>query len=170
MCIRDRFKSLQNNEHVLLLAIADGITVQELNEGPLAMFAFGNNVVQINEPSPHQRYVYFKTIANLLKMKPTEYMESRKRRTPIAELPAIETQATEVDEDGNVLTEAEIQKRELRKYQHQDMKLKNTLKIKLSGLMDLFKNRYKRFRKPPIDDALLIHLFDPTVYLSLIHI
>ena len=27
--------------------------------------------------------------------------------------------------------------------------------------MDLFKNRYKRFRKPPIDDAFLVHLFEP---------
>lgn len=30
--------------------------------------------------------------------------------------------------------------------------------------MDLFKNRYKRFRKPPIDDTFLIHLFEPETF------
>lgn len=157
------FRSLQSNENVVLLAIADGLSRAEIEDGPLAMFSFGPNIVNINEPSPHQRFMYFKTVADLIKMKPSQYIESRKRKKPLPKLPVVET-SQEIDENGRLLTEEEKLRLELKKFQHQDMKLKNTLKIKLSGLMDLFKNRYKRFRKPPIDDTFLIHLFEPETF------
>ncbi|BAO38113.1 TAT-binding homolog 7 [Kluyveromyces marxianus DMKU3-1042] len=156
------FRSLQSTDNVVLLAIADGLSRSEINEAPLSMFAFGSNVIEIHRPSSSQRHEYFQSVADLVKMKPTQYIESRKRKKPLKQLPvADEPLPHEVDETGRVLTEEERLKLELKKFQHQDMKLKNTLKIKLSGLMDLFKNRYKRFRKPPIDDAYLVHLFEP---------
>lgn len=157
------FRSLQSNENVILLAIADGLSRTEVEKGPLGMFSFGSNVIEINEPSPHQRFMYFKTASDLIKMKPTQFMETRKRKKPLPKLSVVEC-SNETDENGRVLTETEKLRLELKQFQHQDMKLKNTLKIKLSGLMDLFKNRYKRFRKPQIDDAFLIHLFEPEAF------
>lgn len=47
-----------------------------------------------------------------------------------------------------------------------DLKTLSQLKVKLGAILDGFKNRYRRFRKPVIDDIYLAHLFeepDPTV-------
>lgn len=44
-----------------------------------------------------------------------------------------------------------------------DLQLTNMLKIKLSSIMDALRNRYKRFRKPMVDDYDLIHLFEPQI-------
>ncbi|PRT56045.1 Tat-binding 7 [Wickerhamiella sorbophila] len=46
-----------------------------------------------------------------------------------------------------------------------DLKTLSQLKVKLGAILDGFKNRYRRFRKPVIDDIYLAHLFeepDPT--------
>ncbi|AGO10592.1 AaceriABR139Wp [[Ashbya] aceris (nom. inval.)] len=167
MTLASLFRSLKTNERVLLLAIAEGFTEEDLHNTPLSSFGFDLNIVSIREPSTAQRHNYFKTLIELLKMKPTKFREKRKRKKPLPVLPVCDTPSNDdIGSDGELLTEDEKLRRKLKSYHHQDMKLKNTLKIKLSGLMDLFKGRYKRFRKPPIEDALLIHLFEPEAYAS----
>ncbi|AEY95199.1 FABR139Wp [Eremothecium gossypii FDAG1] len=167
MTLASLFRSLKTNERVLLLAIAEGFTEEELHNTPLSLFGFDLNIVSIREPSTAQRHNYFKTLEELLKMKPTKFREKRKRKKPLPVLPVCDTPSNDdIGSDGELLTEDEKLRRKLKSYHHQDMKLKNTLKIKLSGLMDLFKGRYKRFRKPPIEDSLLIHLFEPEAYAS----
>ncbi|CCD23112.1 chromatin segregase YTA7 NDAI_0B00780 [Naumovozyma dairenensis CBS 421] len=156
-------RSLQGSEKILLLAIGEDISSDQIASEPLSQLSLSRNIFYLKEPSTKQRTEYFNTIASLLKTKPTSFHQLQKRAKPLAKLPTVESQVSpeNLDSNGNPLSKNDILRKKLRSFQHQDMKLKNILKIKLSGLMDLFKNRYKRFRKPPIDDALLIHLFEP---------
>ncbi|CEP64038.1 chromatin segregase YTA7 LALA0_S10e00804g [Lachancea lanzarotensis] len=156
--------TLENSERVLLLAIASGLKDQDFSEGILSPLDLGKGIFDVTRPSDIQRRLYFGTITKLLRMRPSNFALGRKRSKPLPKLP-IATKAATVeilDENGQPLTEEAKLVSNLKAHQAHDMKLKNTLKIKLSGLMDLFKNRYKRFRKPPIDDAALVHLFEPT--------
>lgn len=157
------FRSLKSNERVLLLGVSDFLQDSELIDGPISHLGFSRNTCYIQEPSSLQRNEYFTSIAEVLKMRPTSFKTKRKRRKPLPVLPLVKPNVSSdsFDQNGNTLSSTEALRKKLKSFQHQDMKLKNVLKIKLSGLMDLFKNRYKRFRKPPIDDAFLIHLFEP---------
>lgn len=157
-------RSIQTSDNVVLLAIGDGIEDADLSDGPLSLFSFDENVIRIRAPSSKQRQKYFETLSDILRMRPIDFMEHKKRSSPIEQLPIVESEPVELDDEGNILNEDAKIKRDLIKFQHEDMRLKNTLKIKLSGLMDLFKNRYKRFRKPPIDDSFLVHLFEPEAF------
>ena len=155
-------RSLKSKEKILLLGIADSPS-DELNfDDYLSQLSFHNNIFNIENPQKDERTEYFETMAKVLEMKPTEFSTERKRSKPLEELPVVAPSELpeNLDENGKPLPEDEILRRKLKKFQHQDMKLKNVLKIKLYGLMDLFKNRYKRFKKPTIDDAFLVHLFE----------
>lgn len=156
-------RSLKSNEKVLLLAIAEDLN-QATNSTLSSLGFVSQSTVKLAKPSSKQRHKYFESLGHFLTMKPTDFMTSKKREKPLPKLPLAEKLEKSVDEEGNLLTDEMKLIKDLRAFQGQDMKLKNALKIKLSGLMDLFKNRYKRFRKPPIDDALLIHLFEPEGY------
>ena len=156
-------RSLQSKERVLLLAVGEALTPEVIQTEPFSHLSFESNIYDLRTPSKTERARYFEPIRTLLKTKPTSFNTRRKRKQPLPKLPPVEinTLPINLDENGNPLSEEEILRKRLKSFQHQDMKLKNVLKIKLSGLMDLFKNRYKRFRKPPIDDSFLIHLFEP---------
>lgn len=161
-------QSLRSDEKVLLLAVADEIVSSEKDfYEQILSLGFDNNFLSIREPSPNQRYQYFKTIGDFLKIKPSTFKEKKRRKKslPVLKLANIPND-DDLDENGNPLSPEEKLRKELKSYHYQDMKVKNTLKIKLSGLMDLFKSRYKRFRKPPIEDSFLIHLFEPETYQS----
>ncbi|CAI4063048.1 hypothetical protein SKDZ_07G5080 [Saccharomyces kudriavzevii ZP591] len=157
------FRSLQSNEKVLLLCLAENLDISEVENGILSDFDFGKNFFQLNKPSIENIKEYFSNLIELLRTKPSNIPTKRKRSKPLPELPKVVSSSTPTnfDENGEPLSKEELLRRKLKSFQHQDMRLKNVLKIKLSGLMDLFKNRYKRFRKPPIDDAFLVHLFEP---------
>ncbi|QID85314.1 TAT-binding protein-like protein 7, AAA ATPase [Saccharomyces pastorianus] len=157
------FRSLQSNEMVLLLCLAEDLNISEIKDGILSDFAFDRNIFHLNKPSIQNIMAYYSNLIELLKTKPSDIPMKRKRVKPLPELPKVISNATltNFDENGEPLSENEVLRRKLKTFQHQDMRSKNVLKIKLSGLMDLFKNRYKRFRKPPIDDAFLVHLFEP---------
>lgn len=156
-------RSLHGNEKVLLLGISENLQLSDIIGGPIEHFEFGKECFIMKEPTKHQRDDFFGFIAQLLRMKPTLFITNRKRRKPLPELPL--AQDNQKSDDKNKSEDASSSDDSLRKklksFQRQDMRLKNVLKIKLSGLMDLFKSRYKRFRKPPIDDAFLVHLFEP---------
>ncbi|QLL30240.1 hypothetical protein HG536_0A00570 [Torulaspora globosa] len=155
-------RSLQGEERILLLAVSESSKATTA-DSPIKFLEFGNNVIHIRKPSASQRTNYFNSLPELLKMKPTFFITTRKRRKPLPKLPL----AKDYDASGGPIDSErklgsdEILRKKLKSFQHQDMRLKNLLKIKLSGLMDLFKSRYKRFRKPPIEDSMLIHLFEP---------
>ena len=155
-------RSLQSSERILLLGVAEMLSKEDLMDEPLSQLSFFNNIFCIDRPSKEQRKRYFERLGEILNMKPTEFELERKRKKPLPKLPLAgrETIASNLDENGNLLSPEEVLRRKLKSFQYQDMKLKNVIKIKLSGLMDLFKNRYRKFRKPPIEDSLLVHLFE----------
>ncbi|GAV53817.1 hypothetical protein ZYGR_0AK03190 [Zygosaccharomyces rouxii] len=157
------FRSLQSNEKVFLLGISEFHKNTDILDGPLSYFEFSGNICHIDVPSIKQRSNYFTSIAKVLHMKPFEFKTKRRRRKPLPALPPVKSESSldNTGENGEILSSSEALRRKLKTFQHQDMRLKNILKIKLSGLMDLFKNRYKRFRKPPIEDDYLVHLFEP---------
>lgn len=156
-------RSLQSNDRVLLLGIAETLTKEDLMEEPLSQLSFYNNVFNIEKPSKKQRRKFFHRVSSVLAMKPSEFKLEKKRKKPLPKLPPAgrETIPSNLDDEGNLLSPEDVLRRKLKTFQYSDMKLKNVIKIKLSGLMDLFKNRYRKFRKPPIEDALLVHLFEP---------
>lgn len=163
MTLSSLMKSLVSDDKVFLLCLSESLSEQDCYTNDLlASFEFATNIFEIEKPNVKQRTTYLKKTIENIKLPPSAYMLKRKRTEPLAKLPlAISGDSSNVDAEGKPLSKEELLRRKLKEFQHQDMKLKNVLKIKLSGLMDLFKNRYKRFRKPPIDDAFLVHLFEP---------
>jgi len=140
-------RSVGSNERILLLGLSE-TPFDELDVGLRSLFGLSKmNHVDLSKANEEQRDEFFQTLWMALRMKPTEFLDSRKKRK-LEKLEVIEPEKKDVQIN-------------IRAFEKADMKLKNTLKIKLSGLMDLFKNRYRKFKKPPIDDSLLIHLFEP---------
>ncbi|GEQ71498.1 hypothetical protein JCM33374_g5182 [Metschnikowia sp. JCM 33374] len=150
-------RNLRSNEKILLLGIAEKHH-QELDlEMKTALgFSNGMNNVELYNPSTQSRKEFFKTVKNALMMKPYEFLndlENRPKRKLKVLKPAPPTSTNN----------ASLSKKRLKQQEYDDTKLKNILKLKLAAIMDLFKNRYKRFKKPIIDDSLLHHLFDPSI-------
>ncbi|CAM9020522.1 unnamed protein product [Wickerhamomyces anomalus] len=140
-------RSVGSNERILLLGLSD-TSFEDLDVSLKRLFGLSEaNHVNLEKADEQQRDKFFESLWTALKMKPTEFLDSRKKRK-LEKLEKIEPEKKDVQVS-------------LKSFEKADMKLKNTLKIKLSGLMDLFKNRYRKFKKPPIDDVLLIHLFEP---------
>lgn len=148
-------RNLKNNEKILLLGIAD-TDFENLDSSIRTLFGLSNSSINncnLRNPTLEQREQFFQTLLTTLKMKPFEFindLENRPKRK-LKKLKVIQTEPTPTD------------KKKLKQQEYEDTKLKNVLKIKLAGLMDLFKTRYKRFKKPVIDENLLHHIFDPTI-------
>ncbi|EGW31090.1 uncharacterized protein SPAPADRAFT_52267 [Spathaspora passalidarum NRRL Y-27907] len=153
------FRGLKSNERVLLLGISD-CHVEELDDEIKDGFGFGKNdksSVELKSPTQSQRENYFSIVLKTIHMRPFEFINDLENR-PLRKLKQLKI----VKEQGKP-SDVAIQKEKAKEQEYKDTKLKNILKIKLAGLMDLFKNRYKRFKKPIIDENFLIHLFDPSV-------
>ncbi|KAG7666198.1 YTA7 [[Candida] subhashii] len=153
-------RNLNSSERVLMLGISE-IGISELDEEIKLIFGFESesNNVCLKLPNLNQRSVFFEGLKNTLLMKPFEFvndLENRPKRK-LKQLPVVKAGPKDK------LSQEALAKKQLKEQEYNDTKLKNVLKIKLAGLMDLFKNRYKRFRKPVIDENYLYHLFDPTV-------
>lgn len=151
-------RSLKSNEKVLLLAVSE-TSMDNLDSEIKSLFGFNNsaNNVALNNPSRKERLEYFKMLKNTLLMKPYEFVNDLENR-PKRKLKKLKVIPPVINKNTEVIT-----KKKLKQIEYDDTKLKNILKIKLAGLMDLFKNRYKRFRKPVVDEALLYHLFEPAI-------
>lgn len=144
-------RSLNPNDAILILGIVE-VDFHELDPGLKALFGFSSeNRHSINiEGGKDCLEKFFATAISYIRSKPTEFPdpENRKKRV-LEELP-----------EAPAEPEKQLTKQEIKQQEKKDMQLKNLLKVKLSGLMDLFKNRFKRFRKPPVDDSYLVHLFE----------
>lgn len=150
-------RNLRSNEKILLLGIAER-RYQELDtEVKLALgfLSEANNVVLTN-PHEEARRKFFVGVEKALLMKPYEFLNDLENR-PKRKLKQLKVVPQEV------VLDASLTKKKQKQQEYEDTKLKNILKIKLAGIMDLFKNRYKRFKKPFIDDMYLHHLFDPSI-------
>lgn len=150
-------KSLKSNEKILLLGISE--TVQDnLDYEIKLLFASTNesNNVLLRHPDVSQRREFFKTLEKTLLMKPYEFINDYENR-PKRKLKELKVIDEPTEGPSN------LDKKKQKQQEYEDTKLKNVLKIKLATLMDLFKVRYKRFKKPIIDENLLSHIFFPEI-------
>lgn len=150
-------RNLTSNEKILILGIAER-PFQELDpeiKYTLGISSDANNAY-LENPNAEARKEFFKIAENALRMKPYEFLNDLNNRPKrkLKELPVVPQETTNVSVMG---------KKRDKQQEYEDKRLKNVLKLKLAGLMDLFKNRYKRFRKPIIDESYLHHLFEPSI-------
>ncbi|WPK23616.1 hypothetical protein PUMCH_000857 [Australozyma saopauloensis] len=150
-------RNLRSNEKILLLGIADR-NIDELDSEVKSVLGYsdGFNNIKLDNPSRQSRAKFFASVEKALFMKPYEFLNDLENR-PKRKLKQLKIAPKKEDSDGS------LTKRQIKEQEYQDKKLKNVLKIKLAGMLDLFKNRYKRFKKPIIDEGLLYHLFEPAV-------
>ncbi|CAK9441574.1 uncharacterized protein LODBEIA_P54420 [Lodderomyces beijingensis] len=151
-------RGLKSNEKLLLLGIAES-SMEDLGEEIRGIFGFESpsNNIALRNPNESERRLYFATLWQTLSMKPFEFVNDLQNR-PKRKLKQLKIADVEIK-----ASESELTRKKIREQEYQDTKLKNVLKIKLASLMDLFKVRYKRFKKPIVDENLLYHLFDPSV-------
>lgn len=150
-------RNLKSNEKILLLGMAER-QFHELESDlkmTLGILSDSNNVF-LENPSTEARRNFFKTVEGALQMKPYEFLNdlSNRPKRKLKELAIVPSEST---------SGALLGKKHDKQQEYEDKRLKNLLKIKLAGLMDLFKNRYKRFRKPIIDESYLHHLYEPSI-------
>lgn len=152
-------RNLRSNEKILLLGISD-THLDELDSEVKSVLGYtdGFNNIRLENPNKRARAAFFELVEKALFMKPFEFLNDLQNR-PKRKLKQLKVAPKKDDAD----TDGNHSKRQLKEQQYQDKKLKNILKIKLAGMLDLFKNRYKRFKKPIIDEGLLLHLFEPSV-------
>lgn len=150
-------RSLKSNEKILLLGISE-TSMDQLDPEIKLIFGLNNegNNVSLRNPKADERKEFFKSLESTLLMKPFEFINDLENR-PKRKLKTLEV----VKQDA--VTNEDLSKKALKQQEYQDTKLKNTLKIKLASLMDLFKVRYKKFKKPIIDENYLTHLFYPEI-------
>lgn len=150
--LRDMVRSLDSSDRILILGALDkpeeeAVVTQDMQD----IFGFSKDAFHfLEEPNKAQREAYFLSVWDAVSMSPYDFNDlsvrpKRKlKKLAIVEVPVVRKEDPQKEKD---------------QLKH-DLQLKNTLKVRLSGLMDIFKNRYKRFRRPVIDDAYVAHLFD----------
>lgn len=151
-------RGLRSNEKILLLGFSE-TPLHYLDDRIKNLFGMENssNNVILQNPNKLARKEFFLTAWKTILMKPYEFINDLQNR------PKRKLKQLKVVETVTNLSDNELLKKKQKEQEYNDTKLKNTLKIKLASLMDLFKVRYKRFKKPIVDENLLYHLFDPTI-------
>jgi hypothetical protein len=91
------------------------------------------------------RYAYFANALNNLNKAPSDFPDALKKRKRV-----LEVLEKAPPPPPKVWTKPELQEQALK-----DKQTQNAVKVKLSGLMDLLKKRYQRFRK-----SIIVH-FQP---------
>lgn len=143
-------RGLKVSENILVLAMAD--KDQVIDPDINSMFGYsGENFYQIPASTEESRQQFFEILIKYVKSTPNDFPDLENR--PKRELEVLPIAPPETEKP---LTDAEekIKKR-------RDVQLKNKLKIKLSGIMDPLKIRYKKFKKPIVEIIYLLHLLDP---------
>ena len=161
--IRYLIRNINNNDKVLIYCEFESSKTEQLQDYLDEIEeVFGiteDNIIMVNDPTLQERDEFFQNFWKSIYFTPNEYndIQIRPKRKEITLEVVKDT--NENDELKDKLNRDKIVKTE-RELAKNDMRLKNSLKVKLSGLLDIFKVRYKRFKKPIIDDSLLIHLFE----------
>lgn len=163
--LKSMLRNLKSNEKILLLGVAE-TGFNNLDSDLKVIFGYNSNqnTVNLGYSGPAERAEFFQTLQKTLLMKPYEFindLENRPKRK-LKNLPVVKSASEGVDD-------VQMSKKKQKEQEYNDTKLKNILKIKLAGLMDLFKTRYKRFKKPVISENLLYHLYDPSILQNPLH-
>ncbi|GMF00026.1 unnamed protein product [Ambrosiozyma monospora] len=154
--ITNMTRNMSPNDQVLILGMveeSDELNYESMDLLPelKSTFQFNNrNIVEIKRPSVSEIEEFFKFAFDSITLTPIEFDDlSVRPKRKLKKLKVIKMEEK---------PKADNFKKEKEQAMH-DMRLKNLLMVKLSVLMETCKNRFRRFRKPIIDDSELIHLF-----------
>ena len=151
-------RSLNPTEPVLVLGIMERDLTEkdELDDRDRKMikdiFGFSQkNLYKLGRPDEPARREFFESIRDFIKKAPSEFPEpeNRKKRK-LADLPVA---PQDTAPQGPSKAEEKAQKRK-------DRLTLNTLKLMIQRVMDQIKLKYKKFRSPVVDDAVISYLFD----------
>lgn len=142
-------------DRVLVLGLSDEEDVDVVLKQELFGFSTENyGKIHPDLLSPSAIEKFFAPLLEFVVMSPDAIGgdDSQGTRREFPELPEVEEKNEPI---STTKTPAE-----LRAIAQEDMRLRNTLKVRLGPLMELIKSRYKRFKKPIIEDHHLVHLFE----------
>lgn len=140
------------NEPILLLGLIESDDLDEIDPFIQDMFGYSSeNIQTIPATTTKSREEFFATLIKFVCSKPTDFPQEKVKRV-LEELPEAPPEE-----------EKELSKEDAKLIAKKDLGLINTIKIKLNSLMEPLRNRYKKFRKPVIDEQYLLHLLNPAV-------
>ncbi|KAK5715630.1 TAT-binding protein-like protein 7, AAA ATPase [Elasticomyces elasticus] len=112
----------------------------------------GKNRYCVVRPNEGARKEFYEQLIDLIRKSPSEFPEPEQRkRRKLEELPEAPVQ----EEPKRSLTPAELKAQKRR-----DRQTLNMLKIHIQPVMDMLRNKHKKFRNPVIDDAIISYLYD----------
>lgn len=157
--IRYLIRGINSNDKILIFVEIEGELTSDLEDEIEELFDISDDeIIQIRDANIEEKSNFFQKFWDSIEITPNEYNDiSIRPKKKEKKLEIIENKVSDLSVSLEEKKKLAKQKRELAK---KDLRLKNSLKVKLSGLLDIFKARYKRFKKPVIDDAYLVHLFD----------
>ena len=146
------FKGLLNqitpNERVMLFGITE--TRAEDLDPELLRDLFGysrRDRFELHKPHDSARYKFFQSAMDNIKRSPREFPQDatnrKKRKLPELERasPPPQSEPTEEDKKAQAM---------------RDRQLKNHLKLRLNNLMENLKQKYRRFKKPAVEQEVLL--------------
>ena len=147
-------RSLPPTEPVLVLGVLELQNEKDKPDDNMLRDLFGysmKNQFEIHKPDNAARHEFFEQIVELIRKAPSEFPEpeNRKKRK-LVELPVAPTPAQPTGPN----------KDDLKAQKKKDRQTLNMLKIHIQSVMDQIKHKYKKFRTPVVDEAIIGYLYD----------
>ncbi|QDS72363.1 hypothetical protein FKW77_008191 [Venturia effusa] len=151
-------RGIPPNDPILVLGIMETDTPDEKPDPNMMRDLFGFSArtnYEIKRPDRMARSEFFEALVGYVRKRPAEFPdpEHRKRRK-IEILPeAPQTAPVQVAKPPLSKKEAKAQKKA-------DRHTLNQLKLHINGIMEQIKQKYKKFRQPPIDERQIAYLYN----------
>ncbi|TID20612.1 AAA-domain-containing protein [Venturia nashicola] len=151
-------RGIPPNDPILVLGIMETDTPDEKPNPNMMRDLFGFSArtdYEIKRPDHTARSEFFDALVGYVRKRPAEFPdpEHRKRRR-IEILPEAPQIAPEP------ATKPTLTKQEVKAQKKNDRHTLNQLKIHINGIMEQIKQKYKKFRQPPIDERQIGYLYN----------
>jgi SpoVK/Ycf46/Vps4 family AAA+-type ATPase len=158
-------RSIPPNDPILVLGIMEIDTPDEKPNPNMMRDLFGFSArtdYEIKRPDQTARHEFFEALVGYVRKRPAEFPdpEHRKRRK-------IEVLPEAPQAPPSQITKAPLTKEELKRQKRADRHTLNQLKLHINGIMDQIKQKYKKFRQPPVEERQIQYLYneqDPDIF------